>query len=221
MKNTKKYYMFLWIAVIIIVVVLGLVYTKLKNVNSIGSNNESNILLAEINEKGLQKFIDDHNILKDDVLSDKVCPLIETGQEDWVKIATQMRYGKVVTHDAGFNESIDVCLGNALGKNPTTVFQTINNFPQIIYHHSRQDSSVILDSASTTAVNEIKRICNRTNYDFDDSKPSLIVYDKIFDELKNRKSSIMSITDNAIIDIKNACLESIDSSMRSINQFKK
>ncbi len=221
MKKTQTRPLFLWAVIILVIVIAGLAYMYFKNTNTIKSNSESKSLLAEISKNGLQKFIDDHNILKDDVLFDKVCPQIETGQEDWVKIATQMRYGKVVTHDAGFNESIDVCLGNALDKNPVTVFQTIKNFPQTIYYHSRQDSSVILDSTSTTAINEIKRICNRTNYDFDDSEPSSIVYDKIINELKTRKSSVTAITDNTTVDIRNACLESIDSSMKSINSLKK
>lgn len=220
MKNIKKYSEFLS-ATVIIVVAFGLVCLFLKNTNPIGSDNESKILLSEINKKGLQRFIDDHNISNDDVLSNKVCTQIETGQEDWVKIATQIRYGRAVTHDAGFNEIIDVCLGNALDKNPSTVFQTINNFPQIIYYHSLQDSSVISNSTNTTAVNEIRRICNRTNYDFDDSEPSSIIHEKIINELKTRRSSVVSVIGDETKDIKNACLESIDSSMKSISLLKK
>src|SRR5690349_5123600 len=118
MKNKKLLGGFV---AVIILIIIGVVYFNG------GLNSESGALLKEVDQKGLQKFIDDHNISKDDILNEKVGPYIETGQREWVAIAAQMYYGNVVTHDAGFNESLNWYLSHAVDKNPLVVFQTINS----------------------------------------------------------------------------------------------
>jgi len=217
MKNLQKGSTLPWIVGIIVLVVIGAVYAYTKNISNLDLKDESADLLAEIDKNGLQKFIDDHNILKDDVLFNRVCPQIETGEEDWVKIGAQMYYGKVVTNDAGFDETIDLCLGNALDKSPVTVFRSIKSFPQIKYYHSRKDSSVISNTASTTAVDVIKEICSRTNYDMNDSEPASVVYSKIIGQLKTRKNVVEGVTDVDIIDLKTACLGNINSQIKSLS----
>ncbi len=207
--------------VVFIILVLGICYVYVKN-TYLQPDRESTYLLADIQENGLQKFLDNHTVAQDTILSKKVGPFIESGQEEWLKVASDMYYGRVIVQDTRFGERVGLHITNALDVNPTVVFRALQNSPQILYTRSPKDPFLVLESATTTAVDVVKEICNNTNHDFDTSSgPASAVYAAMARELEARKRSVEQVTEVDILDLKTACISNIDAILKIIADIQK